>query len=229
MPRSPNAKDLPLSMRLEIRRSNRGRPHALIDGVLKAKIEAAPVEGRTMLRGLAASTGVARTQIFRRLKERSVAKRVTVVPKPLLTPEQMEMRRQFARSFVEKLHDKKLVLIQQDNAPPHRASGLTAVKAAAATDVLDLGWFNPLQSLQYNKQTRDVDRLIEAVCAAFDEMDSAITNKCFLTLKRVLQASMLVRGINSYDIAHLKKDALIRAGKLPRCLSCSAEAMQMSL
>ncbi|KAG3178306.1 hypothetical protein C6341_g8034 [Phytophthora cactorum] len=130
MPRSPNAKDLPLSVRLEIvlflsdmatcrkihgglyqrqqqslRRSNRGRPHALIDGVLKAKIEAAPVEGRTMLRGLAASTGVARTQIFRRLKERSVAKQVTVVPKPLLTPEQMEMRRQFARSFVEKLHD----------------------------------------------------------------------------------------------------------------------------
>ncbi|KAG2849544.1 hypothetical protein PC112_g188 [Phytophthora cactorum] len=121
--------------------------------------------------------------------------------------------------------DKKLVLIQQDNAPPHRASAA----AKPGLQVLDLGWFNPLQSLQYNKQTRDVDRLIEAVCAAFDEMDSAITNKCFLTLKRVLQASMLVRGINSYDIAHLKKDALIRAGKLPRCLSCSAEAMQMSL
>ncbi|KAG4240085.1 hypothetical protein PC116_g11939 [Phytophthora cactorum] len=111
-------------------------------------------------------------------------------------------------------------LVDQDHQPAAAKPGL---------QVLDLGWFNPLQSLQYNKQTRDVDRLIEAVCAAFDEMDSAITNKCFLTLKRVLQASMLVRGINSYDIAHLKKDALIRAGKLPRCLSCSAEAMQMSL
>ncbi|KAG3020554.1 hypothetical protein PC121_g11108 [Phytophthora cactorum] len=118
--------------------------------------------------------------------------------------------------------DKKLVLIQQDNAPPHRASGLTAVKAAAATD----GWSIKI----INQPPRSPDfKLIEAVCAAFDEMDSAITNKCFLTLKRVLQASMLVRGINSYDIAHLKKDALIRAGKLPRCLSCSAEAMQMSL
>ncbi|KAG6947498.1 hypothetical protein JG687_00016064 [Phytophthora cactorum] len=62
-----------------------------------------------------------------------------------------------------------------------------------------------------------------------EEMDSVTTIKCFLTLQSVLEASMLVRGGNSYDISHVKKDALIRAGKLLRCLSCSAEAMQMSL
>ncbi|KAG6609427.1 uncharacterized protein IUM83_00800 [Phytophthora cinnamomi] len=91
------------------------------------------------------------------------------------------------------------VTIQQDNAPPHRASGRNAVKAAAAAggwsikfanqpplspdfNVLDLGWFDSLQSLQYRKQTRDVDGLIAAVKAAFEEMVSTTTNKCFLTL-----------------------------------------------
>ncbi|KAG3115590.1 hypothetical protein PI124_g1719 [Phytophthora idaei] len=117
MPRSPNAKDLPLSVRLESvlflsdmatcrklppgplseaaaivschrntvyklwsgrttiavqRRSHRSRPRALTDGELKVKIEVAPEESRTTLRCIAASTGVVRTQLFRRLKERSV-------------------------------------------------------------------------------------------------------------------------------------------------------------
>ncbi|KAG6962245.1 hypothetical protein JG688_00008687 [Phytophthora aleatoria] len=117
MPRSPNAKDLPLSVRLENvlflsdmatcrklppgpvseaaaifschrntvyklwsgrttiavqRLSHRSRPRALTDGELKVKIEAAPEESRTTLRCIAASTRVARTQLFRRLKERSV-------------------------------------------------------------------------------------------------------------------------------------------------------------
>jgi hypothetical protein len=142
--------------------------------------------------------------------------------------------------------DKKPVIIQQDNAPPHRAADRTVVKLAATAgdwsikfvnqpprspdfNVLDLGWFDLLQSLQYKKQTRDVDGLIEAVYAAFEVMDSGTTNKCFLTLQSVMEASMLVAGGNSYDLPHLKNDALIRAGIMPRCLPCSAEAMQLSL
>ncbi|KAG3004088.1 hypothetical protein PC120_g18788 [Phytophthora cactorum] len=143
MPCSPNAKNLPLSVRLENvfflldmatcrklppgpvseaaaifschrntvyklwsgrtniavqRRSYRSRPRALIDGELKVKIEAAPKESRTTLRCIAASTGVARTQLFRRLKERSVT----------------AMRRQFAWSFVEKLPDRTTYYLTSD-------------------------------------------------------------------------------------------------------------------
>ncbi|KAG6616892.1 transposon protein, putative, Mariner sub-class [Phytophthora cinnamomi] len=400
MPRTPNAKDLPLYTKLEIvlflsdmatcgklprgaisevtarfrchrntvhklwsgratiavqRPSNRGRPRAFTDGAIKTKIESAPVGSRTTLRGLAVATGIPRIQLFHRLQERSVVRRVTVVPKPLLPPEHMAQRRQFARSFVTKLPDcgekwfyvhrnrntyyltggepasravtknkthrtkvmflvavarprydehqcmtfdgkvglwpvvktklavrssknlpkgtpvttpvemtkdvyermltqhvipaikrvwpgKEEVTIQQDNAPPHRASGRTAVKAAAAAggwsikfanqpplspdfNVLDLGWFNSLQSLQYKKHMRDVDGLIAAVKAAFEEMVSTTNNKCFLTLQSVLEASMLVGGGNSYNIPHLKKDALMRVDRLPHCLPCSAEAI----
>ncbi|EGZ24887.1 hypothetical protein PHYSODRAFT_453268, partial [Phytophthora sojae] len=50
------------------RPSNRGRPRAYIDGAIKAKIASAPVESRTTLRGLAAATGIPRTQLFRRLQ-----------------------------------------------------------------------------------------------------------------------------------------------------------------
>ncbi|KAG6948015.1 hypothetical protein JG687_00015737, partial [Phytophthora cactorum] len=82
----------------------------------------------------------------------------------------------------------------------HRASDRTAVKPAAATD----GW-----------STKIINR--------------ATTSKCFLTVQIVLEVSMRVRGGSSYDIPPLQKDARIRAGKLPRCISCSAEAMQMSL
>nr|KAE8941616.1 hypothetical protein PF009_g8593 [Phytophthora fragariae] len=72
-------------------------------GELKAKIEGAPVDSRTTLRGLAASTGIPRTQLFRPLIERSVLKRVTDVPTPLLTPEHNAKRHQFVRSVVKKL------------------------------------------------------------------------------------------------------------------------------
>ncbi|ETP23771.1 hypothetical protein F441_03145 [Phytophthora nicotianae CJ01A1] len=82
--------------------------------------------------------------------------------------------------------DKKIV-DQQDNASPHRGSDRSAVKAAATADgwsitfvsqpprspdfnVLDLGWFRSLQALQSSKPTRDIDGLIVAVNAAFDEM-----------------------------------------------------------
>jgi hypothetical protein len=52
-----------------------------------------------------ASRGVLRTQLFRRLKERSVLQRVTVVPS---TPEHMAKRREFARPFVEKFPGKNI-------------------------------------------------------------------------------------------------------------------------
>ncbi|ETP18275.1 hypothetical protein F441_07473, partial [Phytophthora nicotianae CJ01A1] len=48
-------------------------------------------------------------------------------------------------------------------------------------------------------------------------------------------AAKCTRGVDAYSRwqllqnPHLKKDALIRAGNLPRCLPCSAEAFQMSL
>jgi len=89
---------------------------------------------------------------------------------------------------------KEAVIVQQANAQPRHATDRSAVKAAAAAggraitfanepprsldiNVLDLGWFNAQQSLQYENQSRDVDGLIGALSKAFEEMDSSTTNK----------------------------------------------------
>ncbi|KAJ8575772.1 hypothetical protein ON010_g3441 [Phytophthora cinnamomi] len=70
---------------------------------------------------------------------------------------------------------------------------------------LDLGLFNSLQSLQYKKLIKGIVDLIKAVEDAYEEMNSATTNKCFLTLQSVMEASMLVGGGNSYKIPTFAK------------------------
>ncbi|KAF0685352.1 Aste57867_22736 [Aphanomyces stellatus] len=75
------------------------------------------------------------------------------------------------------------VLIQQDNASPHRvvssamlgANGVDSIGVANQPpkspdcNVLDLGYFNAIQSLQHQKRTRTIDDLIDAVERSFVE------------------------------------------------------------
>lgn len=50
-------------------------------------------------------------------------------------------------------------------------------------NILDLGFFNAIQALQYQTQANSVDTLVTAVENAFNEMKVKTLEKCFLTLQ----------------------------------------------
>ena len=92
------------------------------------------------------------------------------------------------------------VIIQQDNAKPHCAIDDPAlVKAMTeniwkisfqyqppnSTDVnvLDLGYFNSIQSLQHKKVPRTIDELISAVNESFLELTSESLQNAYLSLQ----------------------------------------------
>ncbi|KAH9155440.1 hypothetical protein AeRB84_002581 [Aphanomyces euteiches] len=124
----------------------------------------------------------------------------------------------FPRSYKDKKE-----FIQQDNASPHRcittellrSSGFTTIDVANQPpnspdfNVLDLGYFNSIQSLQYQKQTRSIEELIDAVENSFHEMPSGNLSKTFITLQTTLRSSLVNFGCNDFKIEHLKKDSTI--------------------
>ena len=73
--------------------------------------------------------------------------------------------------------------------------------------MLDLGFFNSLQSLQQKKATAKIDSLAEAVQFAFNEFPGQTILKTFITLKEVMKLVLLNEGGNYYKIPHTKKDA----------------------
>ena len=90
------------------------------------------------------------------------------------------------------------IFIQQDNAEPHISTLDDAFMNVAQTDgfdirlrcqppnspdmnVLDLGFFNAIQSLQHQRAPKNVDDLIDVVEKAFHDLDVKKLNYVFLT------------------------------------------------
>ncbi|RHY61364.1 hypothetical protein DYB38_009325 [Aphanomyces astaci] len=130
----------------------------------------------------------------------------------------------------------KCVILQQDNATPHR-SITDAVLESESTDgwtfvmriqtpnspdlnVLDLGLFPFIQSLQLKKVSRTVDEVIRYTLAAFDELSYEKLESVFLTFQEVMRLVLQHAGDNNYALRHLKKAALRRAGLLMSNVSC---------
>ena len=116
--------------------------------------------------------------------------------------------------------------LQQDNAGPHRAMTSELIKASVDLgpysilvknqppnspdfNVLDLGFFNSIQSLQYQKATRTIEELIGAVETAFIELPVDTLSRTFLTLQKVMEESMAVNGGNNYKLPHMHKSKTI--------------------
>lgn len=134
------------------------------------------------------------------------------------------------------------ITAQQDNAPAHniyedpevlaaRNAGNPKVRFVAQppnspdTNILDLGFFNSIQSLQDRTTPRTVDELVAEVKRAFDAQAPATLGKVWTTLQAVLQEIMLAKGDNTFKLPHLGKDKAASAGTpLPRELPCSPEA-----
>lgn len=124
------------------------------------------------------------------------------------------------------------IFIQQDNAKPHISMLDEAFTDAARTagfhirlrcqppnspdmNVLDLGFFNAIQSLQHQSAPKNVDELIVIVEKAFHDLDVSKLNYVFLTWQQCMLATLEDGGGNGYKIPHMGKESLNRAGTLP--------------
>jgi hypothetical protein len=125
------------------------------------------------------------------------------------------------------------VRIQQDNAPSHIAVDDPEFVAAVAatgleielycqpsnspdTNVLDLGFFRAIQSLQYQMNPTSISDLIGHIYEAWNQMEPSKLNAIFLTLLACFNEIIKDGGGNSYSMPHLGKAKIIwRDGALP--------------
>ncbi|KAJ0854273.1 hypothetical protein HanRHA438_Chr14g0660821 [Helianthus annuus] len=129
------------------------------------------------------------------------------------------------------------IFIQQDNAKPHIDVNDTEFMHEASKDgfdirlyfqppnspdlnVLDLGFFRAIQSLQEQEVLGSIDELVSAVKTSFERMPSHELNKVFLTLQTCMKEIMKVRGGNNYKTPHIGKGKLERQGNLPLQIEC---------
>lgn len=136
------------------------------------------------------------------------------------------------------------IKIQQDNAKPHLipANDPQLLAAVATTEVdislvnqppnspdtnvLDLGYFVAIQSLQHRVVTNTIPDLVKAVEDSFAELDYATLNKVFLTHQKCLESIILCGGGNDYKLPHMNKDRLARQGQLPVSIQVTDELRQ---
>ncbi|KAF0707575.1 hypothetical protein AaE_013544 [Aphanomyces astaci] len=82
-------------------------------------------------------------------------------------------------------------------------------------NVLDLGFFRAIQSLQEQNFSRSLMDIVKFTNLAWAEVDSASLNANFLTLQSCLLEVVRHEGNNDYKIPHMKKSALLARGQLP--------------
>jgi hypothetical protein len=133
------------------------------------------------------------------------------------------------------------IIIQQDNARCHINENDSEFCQIAKEDgfdirlmcqppnspdlnILDLGFFRAIQSLQHKETPKSIDELIEAVMKAFESFLE--TNKIFLTLQTCMKEIMKAKGSNKYDIPHIKKDILQKEGQLPTEIKCDPSLVE---
>lgn len=141
----------------------------------------------------------------------------------------------------------KRFVLQHDNAKPHVSASDPEVVAALTEggwdgsidpqsanspdfNVLDLGFFASLQTLQHRKKARTIEQLVDNVEEAFRELPFTKIDRVFMTLQSILEACMDVDGGNKYLIPHLGKDQLVQDnGLLPLTLKCSPRVHKKAL
>ena len=93
-------------------------------------------------------------------------------------------------------------------------------------NVLDLGFFNSIQSLQHEAAPRNVDDLVQAVVKTFNDVSCEKLDGVILSLQKVMESVMLYKGSNSFASSHVEKAKLRRRGRLPIALKCREEEIE---
>ncbi|KAF0748044.1 hypothetical protein AaE_007495 [Aphanomyces astaci] len=134
------------------------------------------------------------------------------------------------------------IYVQQDNAKPHVAVDDPEVLAAGRKEgwniqlmaqpaqspdfnVLDLGFFNAIQSLQHQTTARTIDDLIKCVEDAFENLAWRVLDKTFMTLQKVMEEAMRSSGDNVYKLPHLKKDMQFKTRVTELRPSCDEDVL----
>ncbi|RHY17211.1 hypothetical protein DYB32_010559 [Aphanomyces invadans] len=124
----------------------------------------------------------------------------------------------------------KRFVLQHDNASPH-GSITDDVLHSVSTDgwtfvirrqppkspdlnVVDLGLFSSIQSLQYKEMSRSVNDVIRCTLMAFEILSYEKLENVFLTFQAVMGLTLEPDGCNNYSLPHLKKSSLRHAGLL---------------
>jgi exosome complex RNA-binding protein Rrp42 (RNase PH superfamily) len=87
-------------------------------------------------------------------------------------------------------------------------------------NVLDLGFFAAIQALQHKETPKTVDVLIGTVVKSFETYSPILSNKIFLTLQTCMVEVMKRKGSNRCSIPRIKKDIMLREGRLPTQIKC---------
>ncbi|KAI9083257.1 hypothetical protein K1719_034789 [Acacia pycnantha] len=93
-------------------------------------------------------------------------------------------------------------------------------------NILDLGFFNAIQSLQYKEVPKTTDDLIAAVVKSFESFSSVKSNKIFLTLQCCMVEILKKRGSNKYDLPHRRKEVMEKRGSLPNQIKCDPNLVE---
>jgi hypothetical protein len=138
-------------------------------------------------------------------------------------------------------HQSVAIKIQQDNAKPHLIRNDDPLLQAAIattgmnitfvnqppnspdTNVLDLGYFNAIQSLQQRKHTNSIPELVKAVEDSFVELGRHTLNKVFLTHQQCLEQIILYGTGNDYKLPHTGKERLLRQCQLPVSIGVTSQ------
>ncbi|XP_058775250.1 uncharacterized protein LOC131649505 [Vicia villosa] len=135
------------------------------------------------------------------------------------------------------------IFSQQDNARTHIDCNDDDFRRVASQDgfdirmtcqppnspdlnILDLGFFNAIQSLQYKESPKSIDDLLKAVEKSFEELSAVKSNHIFLSLQSCMIEIMKARSFNKYKIPHMQKEMLERQGELPIQLKCDPKLVQ---
>jgi hypothetical protein len=92
-------------------------------------------------------------------------------------------------------------------------------------NVLTLGYFNSIQSLQQTKQLTTVDDLINIVEESYKEIPKVKLNNLFLTLQCCMEEIIIHGGKNNYKITHMNKEKLEQEGRFPIFIVCSQKVI----
>ncbi|XP_057548140.1 uncharacterized protein LOC130826576 [Amaranthus tricolor] len=129
----------------------------------------------------------------------------------------------------------KDIWIQQDNAKPHILINDHAFNEETKKDefnirlvcqpasspdmnILDLGLFSALQSIQFKSFPKDLNDLVKAVNDAYDTFEPKLLNYTWIQYQLCMIEVLKAKGGNNYKNPHIGKQRLDRLGMLPRQL-----------
>jgi hypothetical protein len=94
-------------------------------------------------------------------------------------------------------------------------------------NILDLGFFNALQSSYLDKSPKTSQEIIDCVTQAYNEYPANKLNRLWVTLQSIYNCILETHGDNVYKIPHMNKEKLERENRLPRALLVSDDAYEV--